>query len=135
MLVYKAVINIYIKNVFSPFHKVSFFPFIARLKRLHKRTNLQRFTWMEGQSNEYNPKWHNAYNWYLARIYLLAFVYRCPLCPRIAFQANEATLKTGLRHRMVLLPNIVGFWNNNIYLFNYILVSVWTHECIFNPLD
>lgn len=44
---------------------------------------------------------------WLGNVYMFAFAYRCPLCPRIAFQTkSEVTLRAGLRHRIVLLPKL-----------------------------
>lgn len=55
---------------------------------------------------------------WLGNVYMFAFAYRCPLCPRIAFQTkSKVTVRAGLRHRIVLLPRMV--FKNIIYSSTY----------------
>lgn len=81
--------------------------FIARLKRFYKRTNLQRSTWMEGQSNEYNPKWHNSYNWYLAQdLFKCLLLHTGILCVLwLYFKQRWSHFESGPKKQDRLMPN------------------------------
>lgn len=62
---------------------------------------------------------------------MFAFAYRCPLCPRIAFQTkSEFTLRAGLRHSIVLLLRMVF---KNIIYSRHIIISM-DSSILFNPI-